>query len=90
MFLETKLTDYSFYDTNRLLAAIDSKITQAANAVYGNIVYGFNNKVSYDTVNDLIVLRKVYLDMLKCSDCFCDVDIQLIVAKINQLTNKFC
>lgn len=67
---------------------VDNKIALLSNKDYKNNVYvlGFKSQVSTHT--DLITISEILDKILKCSSCYCDIDIEDVISiaknKINQ------
>lgn len=72
------------------IAQIELKLLQYAMTELNNLRYGFQSYIDYDKVQMLLFYKDLYLDLSRCKDCFCDVNIGEIEGKIHTLLNTYC
>lgn len=90
LYINTYFEEHSktlFIDT---LSKIDSKIYNIAKIQLNNIKYGQNNKVNYNVYEDLIIYRSILEDIIYCSSCFCDINVNTVFQRITKLLNTYC
>jgi len=71
-----------------LLKQVDNKVALGADKDYKNSIYVLGLKTNLDHYEELTELSEILNRVLKCEDCYKDLDIEDIVNKVKNKLNK--
>ena len=71
-----------------LLKEVDNKIALGADKYYKNNIYVLGLKTNLDHYEELTELSEILNRILKCEDCYKDLDIKDVVNKVKNKLNK--